>query len=513
MFEPTETEIKLASTPAMLEKLRLHPALVGEEKTDTLVTTYYDTADASLRRRGASLRIRGGAKDREQTLKLSMPSGSSVRRLEWTTTVVGDLPAPSSFPAKGRNILARLLKGSSLAPVATSRIKRTTRRLQFGGSTIEIAFDKGTIQVNGRKAAVCEFELELVEGQLGDVLALALQLPLGADLVWSVTSKAESCYLLAQDRKPTAAGAMPIKLTTRMHAAASFRLICWNCLGQLLANYRLVVASGDPDALHQSRVAIRRLRAACGLFKDVADDDEAPLLRAELKAVAAGLGPSRDLHVMIESVVLASKASGQNAGELLDHLRARKAIAMKSAQQLLAGRAFQRLLFQFALWIESGRWLIQCEEAEVDQPLARFASRALSKRRRQMRRRGHRVADMSDSARHRLRIDAKKFRYTVEFFAVLYRGNYSIKQRRTLLKALGRLQNSLGELNDMIVASVARKSMFEGLEPIAAARLSAQFKDLQDDRGKSRGKLLKDADRSLVLATRESVWWKAATRG
>lgn len=509
MFEPFETEIKLLAAPAMLEQLRSHPILTGAEHAKTLVTTYYDTADARLRRGGASLRIRESGNGCEQTLKLISESGMSVRRREWNEAVAGDRPAPSAFPPRARNILALLLGDAPLEPVATTRIERTTRRLRFGGSVIEIAFDIGTIEAGRREEAVCELELELVEGTIGDVLALVLLLPLGPDLGWATISKAERCYRLACGMELVAVRARPVKLSSGMDVAAGFLAICWNCLGQLIANYRLVIASGDAEAVHQSRVAIRRLRAACSLFEDVADDDDAPVLRAELKAAATALGPSRDLHVIIDHVASAAEARHHDASELLMHLGERQDAATQSARQMMAAEPFQRLLFQFAFWLERGAWMNRIEDFEGEHPLAPFASRALSRRRRKMRRYHEPVSDMPDSSRHELRKDAKKFRYAAEFFATLRGGQGPSRRRQASVKALERLQDSLGELNDMTVAARSRKAMFEGLDAIVAARLAAQLEELLKEHRKSRRKLLNVAKRSLARITGESAWWKA----
>ena len=510
MIDPFETEIKLVANPAMLENLRSHPMLAGAEQTDTLVTTYYDTTAARLRRGGAALRIRDSGSGREQTLKLTTPSRNSIQRREWNVAIAGDHPEPSGFPVKARGVLSRLLNGAPLERVAISRIERTTRRLHFGGSTIEIAFDRGTIEVGGREEAVYELEMELVEGQLADVIELALHLPLGRGLSWSVSSKAERCHLLAYDLQPTALNAQSVKLSSGMDAARGFQGIAWNCLGQLLANYPLVIASGDPEALHQSRVAIRRLRAACSLFGNVADDEEAPVLRAELKAVAKGLGPARDLHVMLGHAASAAKASDQDISELLTHLGAQRDHATHSAQLLLAGGSFQRLLFQLAWWIDGGEWLARKVETGGNHPLAPYATRALSKRRRKLRHLGGRLSDMSDADRHRLRIVVKKLRYAGEFFAPLYGGHNIAKHRRPFVKALGRLQDSLGELNDSAVAAMGRNAQFADLEPITAARLAAHLEELLTDQGKSPRKQLKVADRLLAEVTGAQAWWKAS---
>lgn len=181
---------------------------------------------------------------------------------------------------------------------------------------------------------------------------------------------------------------------------------------------------------------------------------------------------------------------------------------MQSAQALLAAGSFQRLLFELAGWIESGEWLARKGDTEGNRPLAPFAARVLSQWRRKLRRHDS-LADMPDTARHHLRIDAKKLRYAGEFFASLYRDKASAKHRQAFAKTLERLQDSLGELNDMAVAAASPNALFEGLEPVTAARLGAQFESLLDARSKSHRKLLKAAERSLTKVADVPVWWKA----
>jgi CHAD domain-containing protein len=182
---------------------------------------------------------------------------------------------------------------------------------------------------------------------------------------------------------------------------------------------------------------------------------------------------------------------------------------MHSAQALLSAGPFQRLLFELGGWIENGEWLARKLGAEDDQPLAPFADRVLSRRQRKMRQHES-LAEMPDTTRHRLRIDAKKLRYAGEFFASLFRDKASVKHRQAFSRALERLQDSLGELNDMVVVAAGRNALFENLEPITAARLKAQFEALLKVRSKSHRKLLKQAQRSLTNVADASAWWKTS---
>ena len=85
-----------------------------------------------------------------------------------------------------------------------------------------------------------------------------------------------------------------------MDVQTAFQVIAGACLHQLLAN-RPLMLDGDPEGLHQMRVATRRLRAALRLFEQVVPTD-AEALRAELKWLATSLGAVRDLDVQLESL-------------------------------------------------------------------------------------------------------------------------------------------------------------------------------------------------------------------
>jgi triphosphatase len=501
MASPAETEVKLAASPKVLDELRIHPLLTGEDRTSTLVTTYFDTIGGKLRRGGASLRIRHDGEKREQTLKLSSPKVARIRRGEWNGQPGGDRPDLDAFSQSARSIVTRLLDGAAIEPVATTTIERTTRRIRIGHSAIEVAFDIGKVTAHEREAPMCELELELVEGKLADVLRLASQLPLGPGLGWSVRSKADRSHELAFDLLPSALRAQPLRLASGIRITAGFQTIAWSCLTQLLANYPLVIDIGDLEAFHQSRVAIRRLRAAFSLFGDVVDDRTLPLLRSELKAVANCLGPARDLDVLVKQIANADP-------DLLRHLDALRSKAVRSAQTMLATAEFQRLLFDFALWIESGDWIGQSQGDWRERELAQFAGSELSRRRRKLKAAAGKIADMSDTKRHRLRINAKKLRYASEFFASVFSDKAADPHRKAFTKALSRLQDSLGELNDIAVASERQPAYFENVAPIMAAKLAAELSEALDQCHKSKHKLLKVAESSLHDMLAVPAWWK-----
>ena len=54
--------------------------------------------------------------------------------------------------------------------------------------------------------------------------------------------------------------------------------------------------AGDAEALHQMRVALRRLRAAISLFSDMLTDRQTEALKTEFKWITGELGPVENLR-------------------------------------------------------------------------------------------------------------------------------------------------------------------------------------------------------------------------
>src|SRR5512143_3119202 len=71
-----------------------------------------------------------------------------------------------------------------------------------------------------------------------------------------------------------------------------------------LVKYRAVVLAGRrPVGIHQTRVALRRLRAAFGLFRHAVDGPVVRALSAEAKWLAGECAAARDLHVFFTETV------------------------------------------------------------------------------------------------------------------------------------------------------------------------------------------------------------------
>src|SRR5262249_57068372 len=97
----------------------------------------------------------------------------------------------------------------------------------------------------------------------------------------------------------------PARLSAGMACDTAFRIIARRHLNAVVAQHE-GTCSGDPDALHQIRIALTSLRTAIRFFSPMIDDAMRPQVWAELKWLNSQLGMVRDLDVAIERIVAAS---------------------------------------------------------------------------------------------------------------------------------------------------------------------------------------------------------------
>ena len=266
-------------------------------------------------------------------------------------------------------------------------------------------------------------------------------------------------------RKPAApAKAQPAALSAAMSVNDAFKVVIRAGLAHLHANEHGMLASADPEYLHQMRVALRRLRSALDVFAPFLPETAAARLVAELKWLASSLGPARDWDVFVTETLPSIRTdSGRHAAIAAfggQCIRLRRA-ARRKAQRAVASQRYRRFSCSLAGRFTAQVRLVQLDEAKraaLAAPARKFASLVLEERYDRVCKRGHRLAQLSSAELHRLRIAVKKFRYAADFFA----GLYDTKAVRETLKRLSRLQNILGAMNDAATAANLMAHGFDG---------------------------------------------------
>lgn len=437
-----EIELKFLCEPADLAVV-LAAAPPGETQEKALVSTYYDTPQGDLRKARISLRIREGGGKRVQTLK----RGDGFAREEHEQAISGE-GLDLAFPAL-KDALPPA-KRKTLSPIFTVRVTRRQRTFDFGGASIELAVDEGEVQAGERARRVSEVELELKGGDCRPMFDLARQLSRTAPLYLSFDGKATQGQGLidGSDRSPRRHDKAP--LARGLTAAGAFQAIARNTLVQIAANGVVLREADSVEAVHQLRVAVRRLRSAISTFNAVTDDDHAEAIKAELKWLAGACDEARDLDVFAESAAALVDPT-LDLSALAPVVEAARARAHAKACAAVASGRFRDLVLDTTAWVETGAWLTLGGKASAkrrDMPAERFAAKALDRRRKMLIKLATDLKGVDDEARHEARIAAKKLRYAAEAFAPLFDAD-----TKSFIKAIKGLQEELGALNDVAVAA------------------------------------------------------------
>ena len=505
-----EIELKLECELSDLTTLQSHPLLqeASEQDEADLSSVYYDTADRSLRQAGLGLRVRRNGERFIQTLKAE--GEGLFDRLEWEQEIAGPEPDPVAW---ADTPLAKILsRKDELQPLFTSAVTRRTYLVQQGSSRIEVALDSGriTAAADDRIVPICEVELELKDGAPGDVFALAHAIAALVPLRLGVRSKSERGYALAAGTHGRVRKAEPVPLRENMNAAEAFQAVAHACLRHMRVNEEILLQGRDAHALHQVRVAIRRLRSAFSLFGDLINDSQGRHIRDEIKRLTQPLGHARNLDVFLATTLPAERERHPDEIGLLGletQLEDQRSKAYEDVGILLQSAEWRALLLDLAAWINAGPWLKDEAKKRVtlrEEAARDFAARELDRRRRQVKRRGRDLDDLSPEDRHQVRIAAKKLRYGAEFFAGLYPDKKAVKRHTAFVKALAELQDHLGELNDIATGHEVVRDLVgqhAGTATLFAAGITAA-----DLKARSRKLLAAAADAHEDLVDAKPFW-------
>lgn len=219
----------------------------------------------------------------------------------------------------------------------------------------------------------------------------------------------------------------------------ALRQIVAECHADLLKYRAVVLASRRAIGIHQTRVALRRLRAALTLFRDAVGPIEARLVRAmaaEAKWLAGECGPARDLHVFLTETV-------EDVPPLVKRVAARLARThLDRARAGLSGARYNAFDGQLTAFVEAA---LPQGNGRLDE----FGRDLLERRHRKVDQRGRHLSKLGGKDLHRLRIAIKKQRYAATFL----RPAFASREAKAYIEATVRLQGALGALNDRAVAA------------------------------------------------------------
>jgi len=449
-----ETELKLRIAPGQLAKLKRHPLLKAHQLTRPgtrrLYNIYFDTPKLELNQSAMALRLRRSGRQWLQTLK----GGGSIQgglhqRNEWEMPVRGpalDFSLPQV--AEWKDLLPQRMR-KKLQPVFVTDFSRNSRILSWQGAEIELCMDQGEISTEHAHTPICELELELKSGEPRQLFELALAILDIVPFELESVSKAEQGFRLRSGYSEQPVNALPVELHKHADLSAAMQTLIWSCLQHFQGNLRGALGSGKNDEyVHQMRVALRRLRVLLRMAASVCADEQLAGFRKEVAALGIILGRIREWDVFIANTVQPMCARMPDDGSL-------QLLLVVSQQQRDANynalrndaqaRTLQRLLLRFGIWMNGTYWQ---QFAQAGLHARDFAGTYLSELAGHFAQAGEDLGTHDAAKLHAMRIQAKKLRYSAEFFSTLY-GKHKSGQ---YLAALSEVQEVLGQINDDAVA-------------------------------------------------------------
>ncbi|MBO0844975.1 MAG: CYTH and CHAD domain-containing protein [Nocardioides sp.] len=390
-----------------------------------LEATYLDTAEQTLRWLGVTLRHRQGGDDAGWHLKI--PAGEARTELQHRSD-------DSRPPAVLLDRLRGVIEGDDLQPVATVVTHRVAHRIlsPLGQLVVEVADDRveGADVASSETTAWREVETEL--GPAGDEKALDR---LGKLLTESGADRRGTTLKLDRVRGPLDGGGDDsLSAYLRAHCRAAL-------LGEIGLRGTI-----DVDGIHDTRVAIRRIRSVLRLFaplledRAIAADDElrwfaglfsdirdADVMRAHLQRKVASLPPDRvfgPVRQEIEDAIAGDRDRG------IDRWR-----------EAGAGARYRLVTALLATWLRSPP--LRARPLSDDE-LRRRGAKILRKARRKVRRRLASAGD--DPVRvHAARKATKRLRYAADLLTPV------IPEAAVLAERAKELQTVLGDHQDLVV--------------------------------------------------------------
>lgn len=431
-----------------------------ETQTHRLEALYFDTAEGHLRRRSITLRRRKGGTDPGWHLKL--PAGSARTEIRVASRA-------SSVPRTLSDLLLGVRRDQALVPtVGLSTTRRSHLLLDAQGlSLAEVADD--TVHVSEQDGSPFAADWREVEVELGPAGDDNLLSTLGQRLV-----AAGATPSLSNSKSSRALGSEPDTAGPDVKGLAGI-------VDDYLQTQYEAIVDGDLalrreiNAVHPTRVAVRRLRSTVRTFDALFEPEAAQRLEDELVWYAAILGSVRDLDVVRDRLTAKVAALppelvlGPVAARLESSLASERATAYRRLRKALNGKRYLALIALLDQWRVAPPFI-----AAADSP-KKQASTFVNRAEKSMLRRLHRATrpEADDALLHKARKAEKRYRYACEL-AQSTLGKQT-EQAITRAKALQKLP---GEFQDSVVSAAMLR------------RLAVQAGDIPGENGFTYGILL-----------------------
>lgn len=408
--------------------------------------TFYDTYDWRLFEKSLVLRQAG------QTLILdNLSDGESWNGLSTASTphFAWDLPE-----CPFRNRLESIINMRALLPIVEVQTRTILYRILNADEKTVTRLVYSEVQTIGGEDKVglmTYLSLQPVRGYPKYSRKLANHFqgrPKAASLIENIFTSA----LKRAGKKPGSySGKFDLCLKPQERSSSAAKKILRHLFETMKANEAGIKADIDTEFLHDYRTAIRRTRSALSQIKDVFPVEETDYFKQSFRYLSQFTNELRDLDVYLlterEFEALLSEAMRNDIVPLFEYLRTLREKALAEVIENLSSAQYAELLGEWEDFLNAPI-ATKAPAPNAAVPIVDLARKRIYKHYRTViRDGGYILTHTQDELLHALRIETKKLRYLMEFFATLF----PKKKMNKLIRQLKNLQDNLGEFNDLSV--------------------------------------------------------------
>lgn len=255
------------------------------------------------------------------------------------------------------------------------------------------------------------------------------------------------------------------------------------CTAELVRLDAGVRSGTDPEAVHDARVALRRLRSYLRTFRPILDATWANALRERMRWLDERLAQARDVDVILAKFEEKQREHEVNAlpPELMERLRAERDEGHASIRAALRHPQYLALLEEIVAAAKAPR-LAEGAHEPVRRAMPKLLRAVFRRARKRVR---EYDLNRSDATLHEVRKAAKHVRYAAECFEEL--GGKSAKR---LARRAERLQMLLGDHRDTIIAATRLRSLLGAAGPNGQATTPPRWRPVWKQMTDAYGRLV-----------------------
>ena len=439
-YSPSESDAlpPLASIPGVDR--------AGQSANEMLDAVYFDTKALALAAQRITLRRRSGGPDDGWHLKLPVAAGE---RREIREPLGGDQDA---VPENLRQLVLVHTRSHALGPVARIRTSRRLTPLYAADGAVLAHFSDDRVEAQSlltpaEPSRWREWELELADGPrrlLQDADAL-----FAAEGVTVAAVPSKLARALGPDY-PENSGTAPKPSRSGPASDVMLSYLFQQVRAVKLHDPRVRVDA--PAAVHQFRVAARRLRSALATFRKLTDTTSARFLRGELQWLAGTVGQARDAEVIgarLKDMIGAEPPElliGPVAQQIQEHLGTVQQQGRAAGLAALDSTRYFRLLDALDAFLAVPP-LSACAGNDALGTVGRLVSAERKRLKAAVRSLDGRAGGTpQDAALHEVRKSAKRLRYAAEAATPVFG-----TQATNLARAAEGIHEILGDFQDSVV--------------------------------------------------------------